>query len=294
MEMEVEEEGRNWEDLNADCLVNVLERVGLESLMFDVPFVCKSWYRSSLYPECWRRLRFPGRVWDIDEPSPFGFNQFSQRFINEYQLEHFSVRGFVKLAVSRSRRSAVSVWLPCDCTSEILEFVSNECPALKAMGMPQSVLQLHRKVIPELVGKWKDLQRLHLGSTHFSFKEILIHVSLNCKNFNGLSVRGKVGNYEASAIATLLPNIKNLWLREGTLVTRESLQIILEGCRDLVLLDARSCFGFEAEDEVILKMASHIKTFMVEGSCIGDHPEHYDAFGYMEFCIHDDDDWFSI
>nr|CAN63346.1 hypothetical protein VITISV_012622 [Vitis vinifera] len=36
-------EGRKWEELNMDCLVNVFQRVGMESLLLDVPFVCKSW-----------------------------------------------------------------------------------------------------------------------------------------------------------------------------------------------------------------------------------------------------------
>ena len=46
-------EGRKWEELNMDCLVNVFQRVGMESLLLDVSFVCKSWYKASLDPKCW-------------------------------------------------------------------------------------------------------------------------------------------------------------------------------------------------------------------------------------------------
>ncbi|XP_042507804.1 F-box/LRR-repeat protein At3g48880-like [Macadamia integrifolia] len=279
-------EGRNWEELNTDCLVKVLERVGMESLILDVPFVCKSWYRASLNPECWKTLRFPVGI--RDEPWMWVFDQFTDRFMDEYQLEKFSVTGFVKLLLTRSRRSAVTILLPAHCTSEALELVSNECPALKFLGMPFDLVQAHGELIPTLVSKWKDLQQLHLGSTRVCFKEILTEISSNCENFNGLSVSGYVGNEEASAITNLLPKIKYLWLRRNTTVPRESLQMILEGCKDLVLLDARNCFGFQAEDEEILKMASHIKTFMVEGSCLEDEDDYYEPISYKDACIDSD------
>ncbi|KAL4610427.1 hypothetical protein ACB092_08G049100 [Castanea dentata] len=44
--------GKKWEDLEKDCLVNIFIRVGTESLLYDIPLVCKSWYRASLDPSC--------------------------------------------------------------------------------------------------------------------------------------------------------------------------------------------------------------------------------------------------
>ncbi|KAJ6864118.1 hypothetical protein NC651_034835 [Populus alba x Populus x berolinensis] len=64
----IEMEERKWEDLEFYCLVNVLGRVGMESLLLDVPFVCKSWYRASLDPSCWKHLVFPKDLdseWDL-------------------------------------------------------------------------------------------------------------------------------------------------------------------------------------------------------------------------------------
>ena len=43
-------EGRKWDGLNDGTLVNALGRVGMESLLLDVPFVCKSWYKASREP----------------------------------------------------------------------------------------------------------------------------------------------------------------------------------------------------------------------------------------------------
>ncbi|KAL7177283.1 hypothetical protein ACSBR2_030602 [Camellia fascicularis] len=58
-------EGRKWEELNMDCLVNVLGRVGIESLILDIPFVCKSWSKATLSSLCCDRcatyLSLPNR-----------------------------------------------------------------------------------------------------------------------------------------------------------------------------------------------------------------------------------------
>ncbi|XP_043705135.1 F-box/LRR-repeat protein At3g48880-like [Telopea speciosissima] len=261
---------RNWAELNTDCLIKVFEMLGsesagLESLTLDIPFVCKSWYKASLNPQCWKILRFPHALcrdpwvwWEYDG--------FAQRFMDKYRIQNFSFTGFVKLVVRRSRNSAVTVILPPGCTSEVLELISNECPSLKYLGFPSDLFPFDCELIQELISKCKDLEGLFLGQTH-SFQEILIQISLNCKNFSDLSVRGNLGNKEASAIVTLLPKIKYLRLRCTTL-PRKSLRMILKGCKELVLLDARNCVGFKAKDKEILKMGSHIKTFMIQGSVV--------------------------
>ncbi|XP_059630060.1 uncharacterized protein LOC132273044 [Cornus florida] len=51
-------EERKWEELNLDILLYVFERLGVKSLMLDVPRVCKSWYKATRYPQCWRHLKF--------------------------------------------------------------------------------------------------------------------------------------------------------------------------------------------------------------------------------------------
>ncbi|KAK9942545.1 hypothetical protein M0R45_008204 [Rubus argutus] len=53
---------RRWDQLDFDCLVNIFGKVGragMESLLLDVPFVCKSWHKASLDPKCWESLIFP-------------------------------------------------------------------------------------------------------------------------------------------------------------------------------------------------------------------------------------------
>ncbi|CAL2261954.1 unnamed protein product [Prunus armeniaca] len=54
----------------------------------------------------------------------------------------------------------------------------------------------------------------------------------------------------------------SLW---GAQVNRDGLVTLLRGCKDLVLLDARDCYGFDENDDEISKLESHISKFMCEG-----------------------------
>ena len=104
-------EGRKWEDLNKDILVNVLRRVGMESFLLDVPFVCKSWYKASREPQCWEHLIFPSYIkpddiWE-EESSDKGF---AERLAMKYQ-ENLSVFAFVKFIVNQHNHQTPR-WLP--------------------------------------------------------------------------------------------------------------------------------------------------------------------------------------
>ncbi|XP_042487723.1 F-box protein FBW2-like [Macadamia integrifolia] len=114
----MEESNPTWEDLNTDCLVLVFQRIGLESLILGVPFVCKSWYSASLNPQCWRYLCFPAP-----------FDLFMVRFMENYHIEKhkLSVTGFVKLFVHRSRGSIAWLEIPYWCSElQSLESLSDE------------------------------------------------------------------------------------------------------------------------------------------------------------------------
>ena len=119
-------EGQKWEELNMDILVNVLRRVGMESLLLDVPFVCKSWYKASRKPQCWEHLIFPKFITPDDigeEDSPD--RGFAERLAMTYQ-ENLSVTASVKLILNRSCGHATIIKLPNYCTEEALEYVANQ------------------------------------------------------------------------------------------------------------------------------------------------------------------------
>ncbi|KAF3955044.1 hypothetical protein CMV_019692 [Castanea mollissima] len=237
--------GPKWEDLQKDCLVNILTRVGTESLLYDIPFVCKSWYRASLDPSCWKIINF--------QELPLA---------DEY----------LKLIINRSQGNATSVMLPTSCPDEVFRYLADKCPALKALYLP-SVMGINRSfVLPEVISKWKNLELLKIGRPCIhNMERILEEISLHCKNFCHLEIDNIpiIQAEEASAIVTFLPNIRYLHLRHGV-IDQKSLKIILQGCKKLVHLDVRDSLLFECDDQ-LLELASHIANFqhvVSEPSCV--------------------------
>ncbi|GFY92958.1 hypothetical protein Acr_08g0013540 [Actinidia rufa] len=269
-----------------DCLVNIFGRVGLESLLLDVPFVCKSWYKVTLNPQCWRRLDFSKLTLD----DYWDFNDFTSRLMDKYHLEgKFHITAFIKSVIKRSGRSATYLALPSlpnDCTEEALLYVADECPALKALVLPSlNFLHLHEFKIQNHMSKWTNLEFLKL-QTCFHMQELLFQISIHCKNFIALAIaRANIGKDEASAIVNFLPNIKVLGLRYASM-EKENLVTILQGCKQLELFDARDCIGFDEGDEEILKLASHIRSFKHEGSMLFDD-DYYYCPNYRDDGFHD-------
>ncbi|XP_061991102.1 F-box/LRR-repeat protein At3g48880-like [Rosa rugosa] len=265
------EDQRMWEDLNTDCLVNIFGRVGMESLLLDIPFVCKSWYKASLIPSCWQCIIFP----DFSADQTFDFsrqgvepNTICQRFLSEFRIDksHFSSTAFMKCVINHSRGKATSITLPAYCTQEAVEFVAHECPDLVFLDISRYLLFTpSRKLISDLICKWENLVELWL-SWSYNLEKILSQISVHCKSFCSLRVSyASIHKDEALTITTLVPNIKYLNLRSADF-DRDSLVSILRSCKSLVLLDVRDCVGFNEADEEILKLSSHISKFICEGS----------------------------
>ncbi|CAL8159680.1 unnamed protein product [Prunus armeniaca] len=68
-------------------------------------------------------------------------------------------------------------------------------------------------------------------------------------------------------VEAMMPSLQdperfNLW---GAKVNRDGLVTLMRGCKDLVMLDARDCSGFDENDDEISKIASHMSQFMCEG-----------------------------
>ncbi|KAJ6756647.1 F-BOX DOMAIN CONTAINING PROTEIN EXPRESSED [Salix purpurea] len=258
-------EERKWEDLEFDCLVNVLGRVGMESLLLDVPFVCRSWHEASRSPSCWKHLVFPQDIyltWDVT---------LLDKFEDYYEIHNCSEDAFIKFVVGRSHGNCTGLSLPNDCSEEVLKYIADKCPALISLSLPADhfLSSESLSILPTLIGKWEHLENLWLGSSDY-LVNIITEITLACSKFSGLSVSSAtIREEEASAIVTNLPNIKSLILR-GARMDLKSLVIILQGCKNLVHLDVRDCRGFISDDERVLELASNIKTFMCEGSMLDD------------------------
>ena len=100
-----------WEELDRDCLVIVLQKAGLKSLVSSAPYVCKTWHEASLDPKCWEDLAFPEHI-DL-------MMEVTER------LGGISRTAFIRAIVDRSGRHATSIMLSNDFSIEALEYVSN-------------------------------------------------------------------------------------------------------------------------------------------------------------------------
>ncbi|BFG40778.1 hypothetical protein CerSpe_270510 [Prunus speciosa] len=113
----------------------------------------------------------------------------------------------------------------------------------------------------KLIGKWKKLEVLSLGSC-LNLAKILAIIQTHCKNFYGLDLsKGYVHGREALSIVKLVPNIKYLNLK-GTKVNRDGLVTLLllhYICKDLVMLDARDWSGFNDNDD---EMSKHMRLIL--------------------------------
>ena len=103
--------------------MNVFGGVKRDSLLFAVPYVCKSWYQVSLDPVCWKRFVFPH------------FEQtIMKKLMKVYQsMGLFSVTSFINSILHCSNRLATALMLPDCCTKEALEYAVDEGPALKVL-----------------------------------------------------------------------------------------------------------------------------------------------------------------
>ncbi|KAI8004975.1 F-box/LRR-repeat protein [Camellia lanceoleosa] len=158
-----------------------------------------------------------------------------------------------------------------------IEYLGLRCPNLRTFVLPYGLPYEHMLKIPNLINKWKSLEYLTLGAICFQLQDIIYQISIHCNNFVGLGVPDAyIGKSDASAIATLLPNIKELDLRCAN-IEKEYLVMILKGCKELEYVNVSYCEGFDEGDIDILKLASHIHTFKPEGSMFySDHDEEGD------------------
>ncbi|THG19045.1 hypothetical protein TEA_006595 [Camellia sinensis var. sinensis] len=292
-------EGRKWEEMNMDCLVNVFGRVGIESLLLDVPFVCKSWYKATLSPLCWQTLVFPSMS-HFDSFTHIVLMWVYETKCKEVEYQVFTplhVTRFVKFVVNRSCRSATTIVLPSyHLTEDALEYVAQECPNIRTLMVPNEfpVCGLpipHRPIfahfckIPNLVSNWKNLKHLSLAVS-LRLKELFTEISVHCKNFESLAIPDAfISKDVVLAIVNLLPNIKYLDMRKAS-IQKEHLVKILHGCKELVHFDVSDCFGFDAEDDEILKLASHIRTFECQGSIFVDSKVMEELVAYLEMSQH--------
>ncbi|KAJ4823961.1 hypothetical protein Tsubulata_039217 [Turnera subulata] len=255
-------ESRKWEDLEINCLVNVLAKVGIESLLLDVPLVCKSWYRASLEPKCWEQIV---SLEDEDKLC----NRFGLSLgIGYYEIRDITVSKLIKLIIDRSNGACTVFDVSWSFNREVLQYLAEKCPCLKTLSLGWLSYESF-PILPLLIRKWKHLEFLSLASDVFDiyFIQTCFAINIHCKNFTSLHIFHRHDLFvekEISAIVAYLPKIKHLYLYG--MRNEKYLKTILRGCRELEYLvvgkpGCGSFFSWELDEET-MKLASHIKTFI--------------------------------
>ncbi|XP_024190881.1 uncharacterized protein LOC112194868 [Rosa chinensis] len=202
-----------------------------------------------------------------------------------------SFRLQIMFVVNRSNGLAIQLKLPEFCTKEGLMFVSDACPLLKNVWLPDDLVIFKTShIVSQLIRKWKFLESLILGfgmlnimdqyemdgrpkflSEHFNklltmkdffspnaLDAILVQIGTHCKHFTDLMVyHTSLGEVEASRI-----------VKCHCRINRDSVVTVLRGCKELVLFIANQCEGFEGSDEEISKFGSQIMNFSCQ-DCVG-------------------------
>ncbi|XP_023747725.1 F-box/LRR-repeat protein At3g48880 isoform X2 [Lactuca sativa] len=268
-------EQRDWNELPVHCLVEVFGRVGIESLVETCPFVCKSWYDATFYPQCWEQLVFtkspclrsskhPIPRLELDKDSWSDCCLVVPHDQTKYADESFEK--FVKFAIGRSHGLVTAiVFHPKSLLKEgQIAWIAQRCPCLKLLVLPSYLSYVINFEVSNSICNWKDLEALQIASL-IGLKKTIANISKHCRKFNHLSIYVPLLDEDvALAIASQLPHLKTLDLR-FSVIERNALIMILKGCQELEQLDV-SKFKGVAGDHEIQELASRICVFKHEGS----------------------------
>ncbi|KAF6172491.1 hypothetical protein GIB67_007004 [Kingdonia uniflora] len=208
---------------------------------------CASRGTKLLNPQCWKVLTFQQLRFHVNDRG--------------------TLTKVIRFYVDHSRGCATTVVLPSNCTSKGLKYVAKGCPGLEYLCLLVDIRNKIKFNLAELVPSWQHLECLALQHTPLYLGEILTQISLRCKDFSSLMLRGCIDDEEVLAIAIITPKIKVLNIKGSTLLGK-NFKLILQSCKELEYLDATKCIGFDEDDEEILKLASHIKTSKFKGSML--------------------------
>jgi hypothetical protein len=138
----------------------------------------------------------------------------------------------------------------------------NRCAKLRKAVLPDLLLE-DEPHLPEIIGRWKELEQLEMECKPSSFQELVNNLS---PKLSSLKMFGSFKKDDISTMVNKLPKMKSLCLSKSYL-QKDELLAILNGCKCLQELVARDCVGFEVDEEVLKRVTRvGIKVFDHEGS----------------------------
>jgi hypothetical protein len=245
--------------------VHVFRLLELEDLAAAAPLVCRGWRRAAADPSLWRALDL--RRDHIARFMPWG--ALAAAFARRYGVfGRFSFAGFLRLCVARAGGSVEELALPpllsLPSPAAELDRVAVDCPRLRRLALP-SLSSGDEALLPELIPRWRLLQRLELDTKPSSFPAVAAQLALHCPDFSGLKTSGSIKPEDAAAMTASLPMLRCLCL-DASYLPKQELLAILAGCKQLEEFSARNCVGFDEKDEEVIGRAAKIEQFEIGGS----------------------------
>lgn len=252
-----------WGEMETDCLVHVFRRLALEDVAAAAPLVCRGWRRAAADPSLWRALDL--RHDHVARFMPWG--ALAAAFARRYGVARFTFAGFLALCLARAGGSVSDLALPplLSSTAAELDRVAAGCPRLRRLALPPLLSAADEAHLPELIPRWRLLQRLELESKPSSFPAVAAQLALHCPDFSGLKTSGAIKPEDAAAMAASLPRLQSLCL-DSSYLPKQELLAILAGCKQLEEFSARNCVGFNEKDEEVVRRGARIKRFEIGGS----------------------------
>ncbi|PIA44348.1 hypothetical protein AQUCO_01700149v1 [Aquilegia coerulea] len=265
---------RKWEDLEIDVLLTIYGKLDPKDMIMGAPLCCSSWYKVSKDVSLWRHVdlaQFYPMLIEIDEyDSVYDFHFKRHRPNKLTPLINFI------LARSQGSLSSINFGSISDPSDRL--FVSQRCPHLKYFEINLFEKRLHsqKKAIGVDISKLKELEGMEVPAG-FIDETTLKQIGKCCPNFIKLGLGFPLWETTSSLISLSLPKLKILDL-SGCWISRNSLLVILKGCKELEHLNISRCFQktnneipifkpimIDADHE-IQQLASRLKEFKCDDS----------------------------
>ncbi|GKC42039.1 putative F-box/LRR-repeat protein 23 [Tanacetum coccineum] len=207
---------RNWLDLPSDVMANILSRVGVIEILWNVQIVCTKWHKTCKDPYVWRVIfienNFYYRHRPYTWPSCLPISALSWKATVET----------CKHAVDRSEGQWLDITTVDFWDDELLQYIAD-----RADYSFEETSIFHETLLRE------DIEALGC------YCPMLKTLKLN-QHFGNLKGTNIVGYELAMAIVENLPKLRHLELTWHFLCN-SMLRAILDGCRHLQVLDLRVC-----------------------------------------------------
>lgn len=233
--MENGSEFRRWDELIPDALGLIFRNLSLEEILTVVPQVCKSWRKVVNGPYCWQEI-------DIEEWSGESKPQNIDRMVH--------------MLVARSCGSLQKLCV-CELSSDSFVFVvENSARALRTLRLMRS--DISDTIVEQVAPKLSAITSLDLsycsniGARALeSFGKHCKLLTWLCRNMRPIDMDERSSqNEEAHAIATWMPNLKQLEMGYFVIDTGSVLEI-LNNCLFLQSLDLRGCWNVKLDNKLV-------------------------------------------